>query len=277
MTADRQSARSRAARRHRRSASSRIWHPPAVGRRRRPPLDVLRTADLGWIVLLMVVSVVLDVAARGARWRALLAPIAALAVPARARLHVRRLPRQQRPAGPARRAGPQPRPGRGGGHEPDDGPRHGRRRAGRRHRHRRRVGRVSVVVLDVRGIVASAVSCSAPAFVGILVVGLVVAIAEPSTAGRGPRQRRTPSVGRGSSSSARRLREGLAVVGPAADARRGARVQRARVDGLDPDIRPRRPGGRHRADGRRRARCSRAASPSPRSCRPAPATSARSS
>ena len=53
------------------------------------------------------------------------------------------LPREQRPAGPARRAGPEPLRRRPRGHPPVDDPRHDRRRAGRRPRHRRRdrVGR----------------------------------------------------------------------------------------------------------------------------------------
>ena len=52
----------------------------------------------------MLVTSTVDVGARGARWQRLLAPIAAAPVPAGPRLHVHRLPRQQRPAGPARRA-----------------------------------------------------------------------------------------------------------------------------------------------------------------------------
>ena len=102
--------------------------------------DVLRTANPAWI-LLMVGTVFLDVGARGARWQALLRPIKHRPVPPGARLHVPGLPREQRPAGAARRAGPEPRAGRGRGHQPRDGAGHGRRRAHRRHRHRRRVGR----------------------------------------------------------------------------------------------------------------------------------------
>ena len=102
-------------------------------------IEVLSTANPACIGL-MIVTMLVDVGARAARWRWLLRPDQARALPADARLHVPRLPRQQRPAGPARRALPEPRRGRGGGHQPDDRPGHGRRRAGRRHGHRRRPG-----------------------------------------------------------------------------------------------------------------------------------------
>ena len=125
-------ARSCAARSASRSASSRSGSSSA--RSTSPSaLEVLRTASPAWIAR---DAGHLPRRHRRAR-RSLAGPPRAdraAALPARARLHVHRLPRQQRPAGAPRRAVPEPRARRGRGRQPDDGPRHGRRRAGRRHR-----------------------------------------------------------------------------------------------------------------------------------------------
>lgn len=172
-------------------------------------LDVLRQADLA-IVLLMVVSVVLDVAARGARWRALLASIRRLAyLRVIGYTFVGYLANNVLPA----RLGELVR-----SHALGEGEGMSRTTV---------LGTVvverildtvivvglaagSVVILDVTGIVATGVVLGA-VFVGILVVGLVVAILS----------HRLPGAERVSAAAerfprildlARRLREGLAVV-----------------------------------------------------------------
>ena len=83
----------------------------------------------------MFVTAIIDIGARGARWRALLDADRAAAVQPGPRLHLHRVPRQQRPAGTAGRAVPEPRAGRRRGHQPADGARHGRRGTGRGHGH----------------------------------------------------------------------------------------------------------------------------------------------
>ena len=83
---------------------------------------------------LMVALQLADIAPPGVRWQRLVAPIRCGPLPADARLPARRLPRQQHPAGPARRARPEPLPRRPRGDQPGVGARDGRRRAGRRHR-----------------------------------------------------------------------------------------------------------------------------------------------
>ena len=107
----------------------------------RPAFDVLRTAVAG---LDRPDAGHLDPRRRGPRRPLARAPRPDRAAcrTARARVHVHRLPRQQRPAGAPRRAVSESRPGRRGGHQPDDRPGHGRRRAGRRHRDGRRDRRV---------------------------------------------------------------------------------------------------------------------------------------
>lgn len=172
-------------------------------------LDVLRQADLA-IVLLMVVSVVLDVAARGARWRALLASIRRLAyLRVIGYTFVGYLANNVLPA----RLGELVR-----SHALGEGEGMSRTTV---------LGTVvverildtvivvglaagSVVILDVTGIVATGVVLGA-VFVGILVVGLVVANLS----------HRLPGAERVSAAAerfprildlARRLREGLAVV-----------------------------------------------------------------
>ena len=102
----------------------------------RAAFEVLRSASLAWI-LVMVATVL----------RRHRVPRGSLAGPARpdrpppisARpwLHLRRLPRQQRPAGTTRRAVSEPRPRGRRGHQPAHGPRHGRGRARRGHDHGR--------------------------------------------------------------------------------------------------------------------------------------------
>ena len=101
----------------------------------------------------------------------------AAAVPARPRLHLHRLPRQQRPAGAARRAVPEPCPRRGRGRQPADGPRDGRRRAGRRHGHGRRDRRARGPRPERPRRDDAARSCSGVAFVALLVIVLGLGIA----------------------------------------------------------------------------------------------------
>ncbi len=172
-------------------------------------LDVLRQADLA-IVLLMVVSVVLDVAARGARWRALLASIRRLAyLRVLGYTFVGYLANNVLPA----RLGELVR-----SHALGEGEGMSRTTVLGTVVVERIVDTVivvglaagSVVILDVSGIVATGVVLGA-VFVGILVVGLVVAILS----------HRLPGAERVSAAAerfprildlARRLREGLAVV-----------------------------------------------------------------
>ena len=172
-------------------------------------LDVLRQADLA-IVLLMVVSVVLDVAARGARWRALLASIRQLAyLRVLGYTFVGYLANNVLPA----RLGELVR-----SHALGEGEGMSRTTVLGTVVVERIVdtvivvglAAVSVVILDVSGIVATGVVLGA-VFVGILVVGLVVAILS----------HRLPGAERVSAAAerfprildlARRLREGLAVV-----------------------------------------------------------------
>ena len=78
-----------------------IWHPDPLGRPRGRRSQVLRTASPAWIAV-MFVTAIIDIGAAG---RPLAGPARAdraAAVPAGPRLHLHRLPRQQRPAGTAR-------------------------------------------------------------------------------------------------------------------------------------------------------------------------------
>ena len=172
-------------------------------------LAVLSRADLG-IVLLMIVSVVLDVAARGARWRALLAPIRRLAyVRVLGYTFVGYLANNVLPA----RLGELVR-----SHALGEGEGVSRPTVLGTVVVERIVDTVivvglaalSVVILGVGGIVSTGVLVGA-VFVGVLVVGLVVAILS----------HRLPGAERVSAAAARfprildlarRLREGLAVV-----------------------------------------------------------------
>ncbi len=172
-------------------------------------LDVLSQADPR-IVLLMVVSVTLDVAARGARWRALLAPIRRLAyMRVIGYTFVGYLANNVLPA----RLGELVR-----SHALGEGEGVSRTTV---------LGTVvverildtvivvglaalSVVILDVSGIVATGVVLGA-VFVGVLVVGLVVAVLShrlPGAERVSVAAERFPRI----LDLARRLREGLAVV-----------------------------------------------------------------
>jgi glycosyltransferase 2 family protein len=172
-------------------------------------LGVLSRADLG-TVLLMVVSVALDVGARGARWRTLLAPIRKLAyLRVLGYTFVGYLANNVLPA----RLGELVR-----SHALGEGEGVSRTTVLGTVVVERIVDTVivvglaalSVVILDVGGIVATGVVLGA-VFVGVLVVGLVVAILS----------HRLPGAERVSAAAerfprildlARRLREGLAVV-----------------------------------------------------------------
>ena len=69
--------------------------------------QTLKTAQWQWIVVLIGL-VIADVLLRAVRWRILLTPLGAGQHPHDPGLAQRRLPRQQRAAGPARRGRPRP-------------------------------------------------------------------------------------------------------------------------------------------------------------------------
>ena len=95
--------------------------------------DILRTGRPRWIALSVVLQVDSTCASGRRAGSSSLRPDRDGPLPADARLSPRRLPRQQHPAGPTRRARPEPLPRRPRGDQPDVGARDGRRRAGRRH------------------------------------------------------------------------------------------------------------------------------------------------
>jgi len=172
-------------------------------------LGVLSRADVGMVVL-MIVSVALDVAARGARWRALLAPIRRLAY--RRVLGYTFLGYLANNILPAR-LGELVR-----SHALGEGERVSRTTVLGTVVVERIVDTVivvglaalSVVILGVGGIVSTGVVLGA-VFVGVLVVGLVVAIVSHRLPGA---ERVTAAAERFPRilDLARRLREGLAVV-----------------------------------------------------------------
>ena len=72
--------------------------------------DILRTAIPAWIGVALILQAI-DVLIRAVRWQQLVAPIRRVAFLPMLELSAGRLPRQQRPAGAARRARPEPLPG----------------------------------------------------------------------------------------------------------------------------------------------------------------------
>ena len=195
----------------------------------------------------MFVTVFLDIGRARCPLAGAARPDRAAPVPARPRLHVHRLPRQQRLAGAAWRAGPQPRPWREEGVSRSTV-----------------LGTVvvervvdtvmvvaiaslAVVVLSARGVMSSAVLLGL-AFVTLLIIGLGLGIAAhrlpgaDRVAAKVARWPRLLELGR-------RLRDGLAVAAATHDGGR-ARLQRRGLDCLDNDVPRGRAGHRHRADRR---------------------------
>ena len=235
---------------------------------------VLRTASPAWIAVMLVVTTV-DIGARGARWRALLAPIAPL--PYRRVLgytYIGYLANNVLPA----RLGELYR-----SHALGEGEGVSRPTVLGTVVVERVVDTVMVVaiaalavlVLSVRGVMTSAVLFGA-AFVALLVIVLGLGIAAHRLPGA---ERATAIIERRPRllELARRLRVGLAVAGRPRRRCGRARLQRGRLGGLHRDLPRRRTGGRCPAHDRPGRSPRRAVSRWSASSRPDPATSARSS
>ena len=210
-------------------------------------LQVLATASPAW-VLVMVGTVLIDVGARGARWRVLLAPLApsriggSWATPTSGYLANNVLPAR---LGELVRS-----------HSLGEGEDVSRTTVLGTVVVERVVDTVivvalaalAVVVLSVRGVMSSAVLLGA-AFVTLLVIGLGLAMALHRLPGAdrvAAFAARWPQI----VELARRLREGLAVASRPRTLTRGAGLERGRLVGLDHDVPGRRSGGRCRAHAR---------------------------
>ena len=235
--------------------------------------DVLRTASPAWIAV-MLVTTTIDVGARGARWRALLAPIAPLPYPAGPRLHyIGYLANNVLPA----RLGELYR-----SHALGEGEDVSRTTVLGTVVVERVVDTVmvvaiaalAVVVLSVRGVMSSAVLLGL-AFVSLLVIGLGLGMAAHRLPGAArvteiiARWPRVLELGR-------RLREGLAVAGrPRTLVRRSPSAPSRGPPRPAPSLPPARLSAS--SCRWRRRPCSRAASRWSRSSRPGLASSGRSS
>ena len=224
----------------------------------------------------MLVTATLDIAARGARWRALLAPIAPL--PYRRVLgytYIGYLANNVLPA----RLGELYR-----SHALGEGEGVSRTTVLGTVVVERvvdtvmvvAIAAVAVLVLSVRGAMSSAVLLGL-AFVALLVIvlGLGIAAHRLPGAGSGDRADRAPPAAPRARSSVARGPRRRRPARASSSARAG--VQRARLGRVDRHLPGGGPGGRRPADGRPGAPCSRAASRSSRSSRPGPGSSARSS
>ena len=131
------------------------------------------------------------------------------------------------------------------------------------------IAAVAVLVLSVRGVMTSAVLLGL-AFVSLLVIALGLGIAAHRLPGA---DRVAAIIARRPRllELARRLRDGLAVAGQPRVDRRRPRVQRARLGRLDRHLPGGRPGGRRRADRRAGGAAHERRRAGHASCRPGPA------